>query len=401
MLIINNDFKTIQVAVYLTDLETPDTRVYRFLLPKLMIASTDQIPSRMMMSRRLDELYGAYIKPRTERIGNLSIMSLIMTIPDPKIVRDATLWNDALHLLKDVLFAHETFNEDIFHEEKRMLIEQWETLKDKKRAYAHYQFQRLFFGDDFYGSPITGTFDDIKKTTLKGLTDYYQKIKENQARTLVINGHLDDHMIFDLEQVLGPSVRFKDTFETGFRNPRPLEKRIETTTMKQAVVNMGYVLPIYRKDELYDAAVILDTILGGYPESRLFKEIREKEGLCYDISSNYDHYKGVLTISSGIDLSKVDFAVEQIQSLVERMKKEGITPDELKHAKAYFIHQIKSSLDSQSTLTKRAFIRDLFNHQDSIDMRIEHISKVSIDDVQKALSKLTLDTIYILQGEQS
>ncbi len=399
MLIIKNDFKTIQIAVYFTDLETPDTRVYRFLLPKLMVAGTDQTPTRLMMNRRLEQLYGAYIKPRTERIGNLSIMSLTMTIADPKIVGDDLLWHDAIRLLKEVLFDHQTFNEEIFYEEKRMLIEQWETLKDKKRAYANYQFQRLFFEHDAYGAPLSGSLDEVKKTSLKGLEEYYQKIKQ-QARTIILNGHIDDHMQDELHQVIGSNIPFNKTFVTEFRAPRPLVKSVESTVMKQAIVNMGYILPIYRKDELYDAAVILDTILGGYPESRLFKEIREKEGLCYDVSSNYDHYKGVLMITSGIDLSKVDFATKRIENLVEMMKLDGITSEELEHAKAYYIHQIKASLDSQSTLTKRAFIRDLLHYQESVEVRIAHISKVTIDDVKKALTMLTLDTIYVLEGER-
>lgn len=400
MLVLKNDFKTIQIAVYFTDLETPDTRVYRFLLPKLMVSGTDQTPTRLMMSRRLEQLYGAYIKPRTERIGNLSIMSLTMTIADPKIVGDMKLWKDAIALMKEVLDDHQVFNEEIFDEEKRMLIEQWETLKDKKRAYANHQFQRLFFENDFYGAPITGSLEQIKKTTLKGLTEYYQRIQNQQAKTMILNGNIDDQMQDELINSLGSNIAFTQTFRTGFRAPRPLVKQVEKTVMKQAIVNMGYILPIFRKDELYDAAVILDTILGGYPESRLFKEIREKEGLCYDVSSNYDHYKGVLMITSGIDLSKVDFAIDRIQRLVEDMKNEGITLDELDHAKAYYIHQIKASLDSQSTLTKRAYIRDLLHYQETVEERIEHISKVTVDDVKHALKLLIIDTIYVLEGER-
>jgi predicted Zn-dependent peptidase len=400
MIVIKNDFKTIQIAVYLTDLETPDTRVYRFLLPKLMVTGTDQLPTRLSMNRRLEQLYGAYIKPRTERIGNLSVMSFSMTIADPKIVEDPKLWPDAIQLFKEVLFDHRAFNEEIFYEEKRMLIEQWETLQDKKRAYAQHQFQRLFFGDDPYGSPISGTLEQIKKTTLKHLVDYYQRTILHQAKTIVLNGHVDDQMKDELFKHLGSDIAFTDPFVTHFRAPRPLVKEVESTIMKQAIVHMGYILPIYRIDELYDAAVILDTILGGYPESRLFREIREKEGLCYDVSSNYDHYKGVLMISSGIDLSKVDFAIEQIKILVENMKNDGISAEELDHAKAYYIHQIKSSLDSQSTLTKRAFIRHLLNYQESVEARITHISNVTLEDVKKALSQLTIDTIYVLEGER-
>ncbi|HCZ23778.1 MAG TPA: hypothetical protein DHV05_02820 [Acholeplasmataceae bacterium] len=139
-------------------------------------------------------------------------------------------------------------------------------------------------------------------------------------------------------------------------------------------------------------------ILGGYPESRLFKQIREEEGLCYDISSNYDYYKGVSVISSGIDLSKIDHALDRMKNLVEVLKKDGITDTELLHAKAYYIHQLKSSLDSQSTLTKRAFVREMLHYHESIEDKIEKIEHVTVTDVNKAASLLKLDTIYVLKG---
>ncbi len=149
---------------------------------------------------------------------------------------------------------------------------------------------------------------------------------------------------------------------------------------------------------MYNAAVLLDTILGGYAESRLFKEIREKEGLCYDVSSSYDYYKGVLTISSGVDLKQKDRALAAIRKLVVDMIAQGITEDELKHAKSYYAHQVKSSLDSQSVLTKRAFIRDLLNHHETFEEKLIAIQKVSMEDLKKTLELLTLDTIYILHG---
>ena len=175
----------------------------------------------------------------------------------------------------------------------------------------------------------------------------------------------------------------------------------EKTDMQQAIIKLGYHFPIFRNDSLYNTAVLIDTVLGGYAESRLFKEIREKEGLCYDVSSSYDYYKGVLTISSGVDLKQKDRALEAIRKLVQVMVAQGITEDELKHAKSYYAHQVKSSLDSQSVLTKRAFIRDLLNHHETFEEKLLAIKNVTMDDFNKALHLLTLDTIYILYGGEN
>jgi len=401
MLSIHNDFKTIQLAVYFTDLDKEDTRVYRFLLPKMLTSHTNHLNSKLLMSQKLENLYGAYFSTKVEQIGNYSVISIVLTIVDPKIVDDEVLLHDALELFKDVIYSHDDFSKSIFNEEKRMLIEQWETLKDKKRLYAQTKFYEHFFENDPYGYPMSGTLEDAKKITLSKLSKYYQSIFINNATRLVVNGNVSQQDLFKIEKALKHENKIGIPFSTSFREPRALKTVFEETDMNQAIIKVGYHFPIFRADLLYDAAVILDTILGGYPDSRLFQQIREVEGLCYDIQSNYDHYKGVLMISSGVDIKNKEKALKSIQDLVFEMISNGITEQELIQAKSYYQHQIKTSLDSQSILTKRAFVRDLLNYDETIEEKLKKIEQIPIESVNHALKKLTIDTIYVLFGGQS
>ena len=401
MLSIHNDFKTIQLAVYFTDIDKEDTRVYRFLLPKMLTTHTNNLNSKLLMSLKLENLYGAYFSTKVEQIGNYSVVSMVLTIVDPNIVEDETLLDQALELFKDVIYGHDEFSKAIFNEEKRMLIEQWETLKDKKRLYAQNKFYEHFFENDKYGYPMSGTLEDVKKITLAKLKKYYQSVFIHNAAKLIVNGNVSDQDLIKIEKVLKYEHKINIPFLTAFREPRALKTVFEETDMNQAIVKIGYHFPIFRANDLYDAAVILDTILGGYPDSRLFQQIREVEGLCYDIQSNYDHYKGALMISSGVDIRNKEKALNSIQNLVSNMICDGITEQELIQAKYYYQHQIKSSLDSQSVLTKRAFIRDLLNYEETIEEKLYKINRITIDEVNEALKKLTIDTIYVLHGGQS
>lgn len=400
MLSIQNDFKTIQFAVYFTDIDQKETSVYRFLLPRLLTSHTNQIINKTKMNERLEDLYGAYFKTRIERIGNLSVISIVLTIADPLIVSDSHLFDDALDLLNQVIFEHDHFDKELFLEEQRMLIEQWETLYDKKRLYAQTKFYEHLFKGDIYGYPVSGTKKDAKKLTVDQLFDYYQNVFLKNTKKLIVNGRISDENMKKLEALPLHDALNKHAFEVKFRGPRDFVVIEEKTEMKQAIIKIGYHFPVFRTDDLYHAAVLLDTILGGYPESRLFKEIREQKGLCYDISSTYDYYKGVMMISSGVDLKQKDYALSAIKDLVSQMIESGITDDELKHAKAYYAYQLKSGLDNQSFLTKRAFIRDLLNHEDSIEERFEAIERITKNDLKTTLQKLSLDTIYVLYGGQ-
>jgi len=399
MLFIKNDFKTVQFAVYFTDLDEDKTRVYRFLLPRLLTSHTNQLINKTLMSEKLEDLYGAYFKSRVERIGNLSVVSIILTIVDPLIVEDDQLMSKAIELFNQVIYDHDFFDKDLFLEEKRMIIEQWETLHDKKRLYAQTKFFEHFFKGDAYGTPLSGSLSDIKKMTIQKLESYYKDVFLKNTKKFVVNGRVSDDDQLKLEGILEHDLELKHPFITSFRPARELLVIEEETQMKQAILKLGYHFPVFREDYLYHAAILLDTILGGYPESRLFQEIREKEGLCYDISSNYDFYKGVIMISSGVDLTQKNKALEAIKQLVVQMINDGVTEEELLHAKAYYTHQIKNSLDNQSFLTKRAFIRELLNHEETIEERLEALNKVTIDDIKTLLDLIKLDTVYILHGE--
>src|SRR5690554_2039785 len=398
MIQIKNEFKTIQFALFFTDYDEKDTRVYRFLLPKLLISHSNTYKTKTLMQKKLEDLYGARLYTRSERHANLNVMSFMLTIVDPVIVDDHDLINQSIALLNDIFVDRSYFDEDIFMEEKRLLIEQWETLKDHKRVYANVEFGKAFFGDDLSAYPMSGTLEDIKKLTLDDVISYYQKKFFDNEIKIIINGHIDEH-VQTIKDSLLIKAKSKDfDIEFKFRDVKPLNQIQEETKMNQAILKLGYHLPIFRFDPLYEAALCVDTILGGYPESRLFKEIREKQGLCYDVSSNFDFYKGVLIVSSGVSKQQKDYALEEIIKEVDRLKIDKVDLEELSYAKAYLVHQIKSSLDSQSYLTKRQYFRDIFNDQTPTEKRIENIFNVSLEDIYQVIDMIKLDTTYVLYG---
>ncbi len=285
---INNGFKTIQFALYFTDNDDLDTRVYRFLLSKLLISHTKTYPTKALMHKKLEELYGANLYARVERHANLNIMGVVFTCVNPLIVKDDVLLNEIIDLIND-MFANRTFfNEEIFLEEKRLLVEQFDSIKDNKRVYANYEFTKLLFGDHLYGYPLPGRIEDIKKVKLEDVIGYYNNEFLNQDIKIYLNGHVQEYTDMVKSKCLIQEKDKSFDIDLSFRKARPHVYQEELTKMNQAIIKLGYIIDIYRFDQLYEAALCFDLILGGYPESRLFKEIREKQALCYDVSSGYD-----------------------------------------------------------------------------------------------------------------
>ena len=119
MIQIKNEFKTIQFALFFTDYDEKDTRVYRFLLPKLLISHSNTYKTKTLMQKKLEDLYGARLYTRSERHANLNVMSFMLTIVDPVIVDDYDLINQSIALLNDIFVDRSYFDEDIFMEEKK------------------------------------------------------------------------------------------------------------------------------------------------------------------------------------------------------------------------------------------------------------------------------------------
>lgn len=397
MTIINNDFKTIQLVCYNSAIDQKETRVFRYLLAKLLVSHTDKYTSKLSMSIQLEALYGALLSARTELNANINTVMLSMTIANPQIVGDETLLNDAIAFFKSVIFDHKSFDASIFEEEKRLLIEQWQSLKDQKSKYANFKFNQLFRSPDLTGYPISGTLAEIKKVTLESLESYYKHTFLSEDMHLIINGHIEPFYDKQLENLASKTLQF----ETTFRKPRPLKEVVESTDMKQAMIYLGYTYPVYRFDALYEAALLTHLIIGGYPESRMFKIIREQKALCYDIRSQYDMLKGTFMISSGVAIDMVDEAKNAMIALVNQTIVTGVTAHELSTAKRYMIHQFKAGLDHQSYFTTRAYFSYITQKQSSIEDRIHRLEQVTLEEVSTVLKQLTLDTIYILKGEAS
>lgn len=395
---INNGFKTIQFALYFTDNDDINTRVYRFLLSKLIVSHTQTYQSKAIMHKKLEELYGASLYARVERHANLNILGVVFTCVNPLIVKDDVLLDEVIKLINEMFVDRTYFNEAIFLEEKRLLIEQFDSLKDNKRIYANYEFTKLLFDQDLYGYPLPGRIEDIKKVTLEDVIAYYQKSFLTQDIKLYVNGNINAYIDQIKEKTLVKENSKEFTIDLSYRAPRAHIHKEEMTQMNQAILKLAYLTDVFRFDQLYEAALCFDLILGGYPESRLFKEIREAQGLCYDVSSGYDYYKGIIVITSGVAKDKKDYALNEIQKLVEDFKINEITADELIHAKTYIKHQIQSGMDHQSYLTKSTFLKTILGENVTTQQRLDRLENVRLEDVIKISKSIVLDTSYALYG---
>lgn len=82
------------------------------------------------------------------------------------------------------------------------------------------------------------------------------------------------------------------------------------------------------------AMMLANLIFGGYSNSKLFLNVREKLSLCYYASSSYHRSKGIVTVSSGIEHGDVETAKREILAQLEAVQRGEFEPWEIEGARS-------------------------------------------------------------------
>lgn len=164
-------------------------------------------------------------------------------------------------------------------------------------------------------------------------------------------------------------------------------------------VSQGKLSICYRTDITliygdYIAIMVLNAILGGGPDSKLFNEVREKNSLAYYSHSYYDKYKGLLVMASGVDFSNFDKASELSIAQVEDIKNGIISEDEIQNAKNHLINTLKEIKDNQFNFINYLSGMHVYGVLTTLNETMDEISKVDLNRIVEASKNLKLKSIH-------
>ena len=132
--------------------------------------------------------------------------------------------------------------------------------------------------------------------------------------------------------------------------------------------------------------------------SRLFQNIREKQGLCYYVWARHsgDSYDGLFMIRAGIDKERFDFWLEKIYEEIEKFVSEGITHEELANAKSYLQWKLQMGIESSDEMSE--FIWSdflLYNEVNSLEDIMKAYDAVTKEDIELLLPLLAKENLYL------
>jgi predicted Zn-dependent peptidase len=285
----------------------------------------------------------------------------------------------ALDVLSD-LVLNPTFTADDIVRERGVILEEIKMDEDSPDYLVHEIFTQNFWKDHALGRPILGTRDTVKRFEREPVADFYRQRFVPGNVIIAAAGHLNhDHFV----ELVGKHFANMKAKSNGFHSapPKVVPKIIlrNKKSLEQVQICMG--VPSYPiTHEGRHSSYILNTLLGGGMSSRLFQNIRERQGLAYSIYSDLNPYRdtGCLSVYAGTSRASATKVVESVVSEFRKLKSAEVPADELRRSKDQLKGSLMLSLESSgarmSNLARQEMYFDQFYGLDELIARIESVT---------------------------
>ncbi|HUR80000.1 MAG TPA: pitrilysin family protein [Thermoanaerobaculia bacterium] len=292
----------------------------------------------------------------------------------------------AMELLTDIVTSPR-FDVDDVEMERGVILEEIKMVEDTPDDLVHEIFVTAFWPDHPLGRPILGTEETIARIQRAKIVEHYEETFQPSNVIFAASGNVkpEDLLPF-LEKHFPPTSRAPFRREWGPPTPNQHVIIREKRELEQVHLCLGARGYPQQVEERYSAA-LLNAILGGGMSSRLFQRVREQEGLVYAIASYHNGYLhgGYEAVYAACAPKNVRRVLESTLAEMRKFRNEGATPEELADAKLHLKGSILLSLESTtSRMSGIARQEYYFGRQYTPDEIIEHIDRVTLDDIQAA-----------------
>lgn len=300
--------------------------------------------------------------------------------------------NEVMSLLAEQL-RYPAFNKDEFEKLKTQTAGALKQALENTNTQAYNEINRILFPEGHPNHPpqTQQIIDDIKKTSLDEIKNFYKKYYGPESMIMVAVGDID-------KDVLDKAI---STYFGGWSggvkagNFTPAQKvngRESIVTIKDkasTTLMIGETTQLKKSDPEYLPLHVANYILGGNFSARLMQKVRDDEGLTYGIYSFHtgDIYSdGALYIQGAFNPALLEKGLESTKNLVLKWIKDGVTAEELANKKSTIIGQFKVQLSTTTGIANQvlSFVQRGFD-ADFIDKYPKLVEALTLDQVNNAI----------------
>lgn len=355
--------------------ETPETAGTSHFIEH-MIFKGSQKRSALDIAVETDEI-GGYLNAYTARENTCFYI---------RVLSEHT--EKALDILCDMV-RNPRLDENDIELEKSVIKEEISMYEDSAEDLCADTFYTSVWKGNMLGCDILGSVETVDAVTKESLEAHMKKFYVPERTVISISGNFDEKAALRICKSY-----FADLENTGFElNPVFAQYNPHTVTVKKSVTQNQIILGfpgVPLGDRKREAALLISSILGNTPSSRLFQHIREKLGLVYSIETACVSYmkSGVFIASLGLNEKSEEKAISETLKIISEFC-ETVTEKELARAKEQSVTSFVMDLENISSHASRNG-RNLLLYNKIIPQEeiINNIRAVTLEDIREVAAEI-------------
>ncbi|MFA6194644.1 MAG: pitrilysin family protein [Patescibacteria group bacterium] len=358
--------------------ETTENNGISHFLEHMFFKGTAKRPSTLVLSSELDSLGGEYNAFTAKEFTGYWVKVAAPKLPE------------ALDIVSDMLLNSKILPEEI-EREKGVIIEELNMYEDNPMMHVEDVFESVLYGDTPAGWETIGTKKNISGFKHADFIKYLETQYGARSMYVVLVGGIKAEAKKEAIKMFSKFKANKWQDKPAVKeNQRVPQMRIVYKKTDQVNLSLGVrALPIGHPDEF--KIKLLSIILGGSMSSRLFINLRERNGLAYYVRTMNENYtdSGYLTTQAGVPVAKTEAAIKIILAEYKKLTTELVGAKELKRAKDLL--QGKSLLQMEATdnlatwYARQAVLRKKMLTPGEF---LKQINKVTANDLRAVAKKI-------------
>lgn len=401
-------FKSVWIDLFLPQPLRPVAATQLALVARLLERGTATWPDLRALNRHTDWLYGASLSSQTIGVGPWQILHLHYDAMAGAFAPDAgdDLLGQGLQLLSDVLhrpfLQQGQFPPERVAQEKNSLENFVESLDADRTGLAQRRCLQQIAAGTSWALEAHGARHELEGISADQLLAMLRQTIQTCPMDIYVCGDVDVDAVARLCQQVLPATGAAP--ELGIpmpwvELPAPTgpHKIAQQADVAQGRLAMGFRTGVSATGGGRAAAVLLNLILGGDAQSRLYQRIREHNGLCYHVASYADLLAGLLFVEAGIDADDRATVVAQILEELADLAASGPTSAELERARTLALQRLESAADGRDGLVRFHYARRLTGIGETRLGFHAAVAAVGAQDIRRLAGAIELDTEYFLE----
>lgn len=405
-LIKTDKFKSNLISYYFMRPLSKDEVTKNALLPLVLKRGTEEYDTNLKIQKKLEEMYGSNLNIGINKRGEKHVLRFTIESVSGDYINDNRYIYDVVDMLKSIIYNPALdkgyFKKEYVDQEKENLKRRIEGRINDKRSYALERcIEEMCKNEKFSIYPL-GTIEDLEKIDESILYEHYKNLISTSPIEIFYVGQYDDDLIdyikntekIDRNNIIEIP---REVINSGSMTKNMVNEDLDVT---QGKLVLGFRTGIPYEDKLYNGLVVASDILGGGPNSKLFRNVREKESLAYYVSSTVFKYKSIMLIDGGIEFDNFEKTIDIIKEQVEEMKSGNFTDEDIEISKKSIKSSTESIKDSIFLISEFFFSQSLSNDYRSLEEILRDFDLVTKEEVIEATEKIALDTIYFMRNSK-